>query len=82
MPSIVNITVSDAKTAANGGTLRPGRLYKIMGRPNDSGIIIQAATTTSFFTNGLRIGRVPYTYMKGSYGTVSGTPIMTSSIGV
>lgn len=74
MPSMVNLTVASARTLVATNGLFPGRLYKITDHPNDNGIILQAATTSAFFSDGVRIGRVPNSYIPGTYYKSSGTP--------
>lgn len=81
MPSMVNLTVASARTLVASSGLFPGRLYKITNHPNDNGIILQAATTSAFFSDGVRIGRVPRTYAAGAYYSTAYPPEVATSIG-
>lgn len=63
--SMISLLVAQARTEITNSQLIPGQLYKLTNHPNDRGIILQAATTNSFFDTGVRIGRVPLTYKSG-----------------
>lgn len=65
--SIISVSVGSLQTMASQATLIPGQLYRITDHGNDKGILVQAATTTTLFPNGIRNGLVPAHYMPGTY---------------
>jgi len=60
-------TWAELTTMASGGKLTPGVLYRLTDHGNDNGIILEAATSTTFYSEAIRIGIVPQHYTAGVY---------------
>jgi len=74
-------TYSALSSLATANKLTPGTLYKITDHGNDNGIIIQAATSSTFKPDGIRLGLVPAHYIAGTYSTVAWLGVWRLSIG-
>lgn len=63
-------TYAEIQALVTAENLTPGQTYRITGHGNDNGIILQAATATTFYSDGIRLGLVPAHYIAGTYSTV------------
>ena len=77
----LSYTKAELGVLAGFGQLTPGTAYKLTDHGNDNGLIIQAATGSSLFPDGIRLGLVPKHYLAGVYDTNTWIGVWRASIG-